>query len=867
MKRDERLEAMDKRSHNQGPPRFAQWLMKKMSWSEDRDAILDNLQEEFTYRFSMQGKAFARLWYWLHVLRSVLPFISFELKWRLVMFKNHVKIALRNFFKHKSFSFINISGLAIGMACCMLIMLWIQDELNYEKFNTKIDDIFCVVHYSEKEPDSLGSSIPAPLIPYLKDKYPDIQYASRFRFSGRRLFSYKADNVFEDNGGFADPGLFDIFSFKAVVSDPKAALMDLNTIVLTKSMAERYFGTEDPLGKTIKLENQHIFSVGAIIEDVPRSSSIRFDYLIPFENYGRFDQVEMDNWGRYEGYQGFVILSGNTEPGAFSKKIVNEIDNNSPTSPYRLKLFPYKNLRLIGLNNDGTLRFVLVFSAIAILILLIACINFVNLTTAQSGKRAKEIGMRKVIGASKSSIRKQIYSELLVIVTISFILAIILADLFLPRLNALSGKTLTFSITENPGILISMLGIALVTMIISGTYPAFYLSSFLPVKVMKAAASTGSSKSSLRKLLVIAQFTISIVLIISTLIITQQMIYIRNKELGFDKDHLVYVELLGNLKTRFDTVKNELLRNPNINSVTTAVSLPNNASNSAGGLDWEGKPADVRGAMTFISVEKDYFKTVGIEFVEGETFKTIPNNMLLSEFIINEKAVEFMQIENPVGKSFKMWDRAPGRIIGVVKNVHNASLHQEIRPAFYVQFPYFYNYLIINMKNENIQDTIGFIQDVYRRINPNYPFEFHFLNENIDQFYRTEMQINRIITSFTILAIFISCLGLFGLSLFMTEQRIKEIGIRKTLGATVSNIVGLMSKDFLALVAVANLISWPAAYIIMNRWLQNFVYRIDMRLWIFALSAALALVIAFLTISFQTIKAATANPVDSLRYE
>jgi putative ABC transport system permease protein len=412
-----------------------------------------------------------------------------------------------------------------------------------------------------------------------------------------------------------------------------------------------------------------------------------------------------------------------------------------------------------------------------------------------------------------------------------------------------------------------MLGIALVTMIISGTYPAFYLSSFSPVKVMKAAASTGSSKSSLRRLLVIAQFAISIVLIISTLVITQQMIYIKNKELGFDKNHLVYVELLGNLKTRFDTVKNELLRNPNINSVTTALSLPNNALNFAGGLDWEGKPADIRGGMTFISVEKDYFKTVGIEFLEGETFKTIPNNRILSEFIINEKAVEFMQIENPVGKSFKMWDRAPGWIIGVVKNVHNTSLHQEIRSAFYVQFPYFYNYLIINMKNENIHDTLGFIQDVYRKINPNYPFEFHFLNENIDQFYQTEMQINRIITYFTVLAIFISCLGLFGLSLFMAEQRIKEIGIRKTLGATVSNIVRLMSKDFLLLVAVSNLISWPAAYFIMNKWLQNFVYRIDISPWIFALAAALALFIAFLTISFQTIKVATANPVDSLRYE
>ena len=783
------------------------------------------------------------------------------------MLKNYLKIALRNFYKHKSFSFINISGLAIGMACCMLIMLWVQDELNYEKFNKNIDDIFCVVNYSSDNPNSYSSSVPAPLMPYLKDKYAEIKHASRFRVSGRRLFSYDGNNVFEDNGGFADPELFDIFSFKAVLNDPKAALMDVNTIILTKSMAERYFGSEDPLGKTIKLENQYIFLVGAIIEDIPRSSSIRFDYLIPFENYGRFDDVEMDNWGRYEIYNGFVILYDNVDHEAFSEKIVNEIVNNDPGAPYKLELFPYKDLRLFGLNNNGTIKFVLIFSAIAILMLLIACINFVNLTTAQSGKRAREIGLRKVIGASKSSIRRQIYSELVAIVTIAFILAVILVYLFLPKLNALSGKTLTLSLTENFGLLLCMLGIAFVTLIISGTYPAFYLSSFSPVKIMKSATSTKSGNSSLRKLLVVAQFTISIILIIATIVITKQMIYIKNKDLGFDKDHLVYHDLLGSLKTRFDTVKNELLRNPNINSVTTAQSLPNNASNSAGGLDWEGKPADVRGAMNFISVEKDYFDTVGIEFLEGETFTTIPDNWLLREFIINEKAIELMQIENPVGKSFKMWDRDPGRIIGIVKNVHNASLHQEIRPVFYVQFPYFYNYLIINMRNENIHNTIGFIQDVYRKINPNYPFELHFLDENIDRFYQTERQINRIITYFTMLAVFISCLGLFGLSLFMAEQRIKEIGIRKTLGATVSNIVGLMSKDFLLLVAVSNLISWPASYFIMNKWLQNFVYRIDMGLWIFALAAALALFIALVTISFQTIKAAVANPVDSLRYE
>ncbi len=850
------------------PPRFPEWLIQRLAWDDDRSSIRENLREEYFYIAETRGTRLARLWFWGHMLRSFFPFVKSAVYWRFTMIKNYLKVALRNIAKHKSFSFINISGLAIGMACCMLIMLWVQDELNYERFNENIDDIFFVVQWNSADQTRLyGPSVPAPLIPYLKDKYAGIKHASRFKAGGRRLFSYEGNNVYEDTGGFADPELFDIFSFKPVLSDPKTALKDMNTIVLTKSMAERYFGSENPEGKTIQLENQYDFMVGAVIEDIPENSSVRFDYLVQFDNFGRFDNVEMDNWGRYENYLGFVILDPNVDPDDFSNKIENAFLDIQPESDHKLHLYPYKNVRLMGFNNDGTLKFVLVFSAIGILILLIACINFINLTTAQSGKRAKEIGLRKVVGASRSSIRRQIYSELIVTVTVAFLLAVVLSVAFLPKLNTLSNKTLSLSISGNSTMLIAMLGIALLTAIISGTYPAFFLSRFSPVNVMKTSASTRASNSTLRKLLVVAQFVISIVLIISSIIITSQMRYIQNKDLGFDKNHLVYLDLLGNLKTRFDTVKNELLRNPAINAVTTAQSLPNFAGNSAGGLEWEGRPVDVRNQLTFVSVEKDYFKTVGIEFIEGETFKTVPDNRLLREFIINEKAIEAMKVENPVGKSFKMWDRDPGVIIGIVKNVHNTSLHREIQPAFYVQFPYFYNYLIVNLKNENIDSTLGFIRDIVKEINPNFPFEFHFLDENIDRFYQTERQINRIITTFTFLAVFISCLGLFGLSLFMAEQRTKEIGIRKTLGASVSSIVGMMSKAFLILVAVANLIAWPAAYFIMKKWLQNFAYRIDMGLWIFALAASLALFIALLTIAFQSVKAATANPVDSLRYE
>jgi putative ABC transport system permease protein len=850
------------------PPRLPEWIIQNLAWDEDRLSIRENLREEYIFIAETKGTRWAALWYWGHMIRSIFPFVKLMAYWRFVMLKNYMKVAFRNFAKHKSFSFINIAGLAIGMACCMLITLWVQDELNYERFNENIDDIFCVVQWNAADQTkAYGPSIPSPLVPYLKEKYAGIKHASRYKASGRRLFSYEGNNVYEDNGGFADPEIFDVFSFKAVLNDPKVALKDINTIILSESMAERYFGPENPIGKTIQLENQYDFMVGAVIADIPKNSSVRFDYLVQFDNFGLFDKVEMDNWGRYENYLGFVVLESNVDPEDFSEKIANGFLDYDSESTHKIALYPYKKIRLFGFNNDGTFKFVLVFAAIGVLILLIACINFINLTTAQSGKRAKEIGLRKVVGAGKSSIRRQIYSELFVTVSIAFILAIALSIAFLPRLNTISDKTLSLSITGNSSILIAMFGIALLTAVISGTYPAFYLSSFSPVNVMKTSASTGPSHSNLRKGLVVAQFAISIVLIISTIIITGQMRYIQKKDLGFDKDHLVYTDLLGDLKTRFDTVKNELKRDPNINSVTVAQSLPNFAGNNAGGLDWEGRPADVRGNLNFVSVEKDYFETVGIEFIEGETFKTVPDNMLLREFIINEKAIEAMKIENPVGKSFKMWDRDAGRIVGIVKNVHNTSLHREIQPAFYVQFPYFYNYLIINLKSDNVTRTIGFIRDTVKEINPDYPFEFHFLDENIDRFYQKEKRINRIITSFAILAVFISCLGLFGLSLFMAEQRTKEIGIRKTLGATVSSIVGLMSRDFLLLIAAANVIAWPVSYFVMKKWLQNFAYRIDMSLWIFVLAAGLTLLIALVTISFQTLRAAAANPVNSLRYE
>jgi putative ABC transport system permease protein len=851
------------------PPRLAELLMRKLTWADDRESLLDNLAEEYADRAAERGPARAGWWYRLQAAKSALPLIGFEAHWRTTMLMNHLKTAFRHHRKQKTYFLINLAGLAIGMAACLFIMLWVQDEISYDSCHKRLNDISFVVQYSTDAPDRAGSSVPAPLIPELKATRPEIEHAARYLEARRRLFAVGDQTAYETEGAFADPELFDIFTFPSLANDPKAALKDLNTIVLTESLARRYFGAADAVGKTIKLENQYVFTVGAVLKDIPRNSTVRFDYVLPFENFGRFDRVELTNWGRYEGYTGFVTLKGNAQPGSFSARIRDtlQLHQEASSRPTYLRLHPLKNIRLLGFSHDGTLTSVLMFSVIAILVLLIACINFVNLTTAQAAKRAVEIGLRKVIGASRTVIRRQMYTELAVTVTSAFLVAIALVAVFLPKISALSGTTIAFSLAGKTGLILVILGIAVFTAAVSGLYPALYLSSLPPARVMKPSGSLGPSRSILRKILVIAQFTISVILIISTFVIGLQMRYIKTKELGFDKDHLMYVELPGNLKQRIDVLKQELLGNPDVRGVTAATSLPSSAFSNAGSLDWEGKPADVEGSLNFVSVDKDYFRTVGIEFVEGRTFQTTPSNARLPEFIVNEKAVETMKVGDPLGKSFTMWDRPAGRVIGVVKNVHNAPLYENIHPVFYVQFPYFYNYLILNVRSEHLPRTIGFIRDAFQKTSPEYPFEIHFLDEAIDRYYQQEAQRSGLITAFTALALFISCLGLFGLSLFLAEQRTKEIGIRKTLGATVSNLVGLMVRDFLWLVALANLIAWPVAYYLMKSWLQRFAFKIDLGIPIFLVSGLTVMAVALATVCIHAFKSATANPVRALRQE
>lgn len=857
---------MDNNLHN--PPKSAEKLIKIFSEVEEEYSLYKTLHELYYLKYQKSGKFRANLWYWRQVLYSLIRYQFTNFIWSFVMFKNYLKTTFRSMFKNKVFSIINISGLAIGMTCCVLILLWVLDELSFDKFHKNIKNIYSVVNYDpDDSPVRYGNSVPAPVAPVLKEEYPEIINTARFRVSGKLMIKYNNKVNFENGGGFADPSFFEIFTCHLLQGNPETALSDLYSIVLTEEFAEKYFAEENPVGKVLNVNSKWDFTVSGVVKKLPQNSSIRFDFLIRFEIFGLFNDVDMNNWGWYSGYRAFVLLPGGSDYKQVSEKISKVIPEHYPTSDNLIKLLTFEDFHLYGFNQDGTITNVLIFSILAACTLIIACINFVNLTTARSSVRLKEIGMRKVIGAGRKDLIYQFLGEAIIMSFIALIFAFILVVLLLPVYNDLSGKQLSVFAAGNINGFLSLLLIALFTGIVSGFYPAFLLSSYQPVSVMKGIAKIGTRRGvNLRKILVILQFTISIGLIICTIVILSQLNYIRNKNLGFDKEHLIYIEIQGELKNKYELIKGEILRNRNVLSVTKASTCPNITTNHAGDLDWEGSDPNMEKHMSFISVDYDYFRTIGVKIVEGRSFsKKFPADEG-EGFILNEEAVKHMKIDSPVGKFFRMWHKK-GKIIGVAQNYHNQWLKSKISPQFFTIWPYFDAFILINIKSENVSETIAHIEKACGKFNPGYPFEYRFLDESIDSRYRAEKKFGSIFKYFTIVAIFISCLGLLGLASFTARQRTKEIGIRKVLGSPVKNIVLLISREFTILVILANIISWPLAYYYMNKWLQGFAYHIGLSIEIFLFAAVLAFAISLVTVSYHVIKAARANPVDSLRYE
>ena len=780
---------------------------------------------------------------------------------------SYFKLAFRKIKRQKGYSFINIAGLTIGLACAILILIWIQDELSYDRFHENANEIHRVM-LRYQNLDSYQSQGPGPLGPALKDEYPEILNSTRVFLVQRNPLKYK-DKVFIESVCGTDPSFFQIFTFPFIKGDPENALSDPDSIVLTLTTARKFFENEDPIGKTMGFEwwgRWHDFTITGVIEDVPLNSHIQFDFLLPF-NFVTRSGMDIDKWDTI-AYHTYVLLGKNVELKTLNEKIIGAIKRHHPESPFTVYLQPLTRIHLHNFAGGGPIVYVYIFSIIGMLILAIACMNFMNLSTARSATRAKEVGIRKVVGSSRLQLVKQLLGESLLMSFIALILALFLTEFMLPYFNNLLGKNMELQFPSS--LILSLVGIAIITGIVSGSYPALFLSNFQPAKVLMGSLHSSSKSQLFRKILVVTQFGISIMLIISATVVYKQLKYIRNKDMGIEKECIVNLELRGGLRNQYRVTKRELLQNPDILSVT-ATNGSFYRRFSTDNANWEGKKEEEKVIIFIHSVDFDYLKTFGLKMADGRYFSREFPTDISDNVIVNETAVKAMGMDSPIGKRFSCpvpyGKDKEGSIIGVVKDFHFHSLHEEIRPLILLIAPGWFADMYIKIKSENIPETVGFLEKTLKKFAPDYPFDYSFLDEDIDILYKTEQRVGSLVRYGTFLALLIACLGLFGLASFTAEQRTKEIGIRKVLGASLSNIALLLTKEFSRWVLIANVIAWPIAYFVMRKWLQNFAYRINIGVEVFFLSALVVLVITLITVSYQSIKAALANPADSLRYE
>ena len=812
------------------------------------------------------------------------------------MIYNYFKIAIRNILRQRTYSFINIIGLAIGIACSILILLFVRYELSYDTFNTKADRIYRVTRewFNENGTSSLHLARVAPPIgPLLKNDFPNIiQEEARFLHDHNTYLEIQHNVVIEHGFYWAEPAAFKIFTIPFIEGDPKSALSEPNSIVLTASAAKKYFGNEDPLGKTIQYEHNWTMKVTGVIKDVPENSHFKYDFLASFITL--YDSTIIgrktleENWSS-NNYITYILLPEGFPVKKLKDKIPGFLDtelqkvmqrhhgNPPPRAFHYYNALPLQKLTDIHLHShlnseieqNGDIKNVYIFTLIAFFVLMIACINFMNLATARSSKRGKEIGIRKVLGAYRTQIMKQFIGESILTVFISLCFSIILVELALKPFSTFAGRNLTFNLLTDPATLIGTLLLTLIVGFFSGSYPALMLSSFRPVTVLKGNI-LHSHKSLFRTVLVVAQFAISITLIIAMGVVFEQMHYVQNKNLGYNKDHLILLPSSGRIKNNLQSFKSQLLQNPDVKMVTTSRLVPSNMLlNNWGAQTMDGnKKVDVPFRLAVQEVDYDFFKTYQIPFSQGRDFSRAYGTDDSAAFILNESAVRQLgwTPATAVGKEM-IYGGSPGRIIGVVHDFNFESLHNDIVPIIFLITHSGNNQVTVRVSGKNIPSTIDFLKKKWSEYRPGYPFRYTFLNDQLESLYSKDQKTGDVFGLFAVIAIIIACLGLFALASFTVEQRTKEIGIRKVLGSSVSGILTLVSSEFVRLILLANLIAWPIAYYVMNSWLDDFAYRITINGWLFLAAGISTLIIALITVSAHAIKAATANPVESLRYE
>ncbi|UCE42743.1 MAG: ABC transporter permease [Candidatus Aminicenantes bacterium] len=868
-------------SKHDRPLKILEILLENIIPFEDQENLVGDFEEMFERISTQKGKTVAIIWYIFQICKLIPSYFRNYMYWSMTMIKNYLKITFRNIKKYKSFSFINIAGLAIGMACCVLIILFIQDELSFDRYHEKADRIYRLVDSFDVEGDmsrdfALSS---APFAPALKKEFSEVEDAVRLFPGRRRMVSYREKKYYENGLYFADPSLFEIFTFPLVQGNPDTALTAPNTIVISEFIATKYFGNHEPINRTLSINDQDYIVTG-IMKYVPANSHFRADMfasLITLEQLPTVQERYFQNWARHEFYT-YLLLRESSSADELQKKLPRFIEKYAAVQIKTIlggtlspRLQPLKSIHLHShlqaeISPNGDIKYVYIFSVIALFILLIACVNFMNLAAARSANRSKEVGLRKVVGANRGQLVKQFLGESMLLTFFSLILALLVVKIALPFFNALTSKDIALNDLVDVVLIGSILFILFFVGIVSGSYPAFFISRFQPANVLRSSASVGSGKSLLRKGLVILQFSVSIILIISTAIVLDQLDFLRNRKLGFEKEHVVVVTIRENaIRKNAETIKADLLQNPNILNATITIGVPGGivAGDAIQLVTDEGKKTLT---LRMIYTDHDYIKTMGIEIIQGRDFAKDMSTDATEAFIINEAAVRHLGLENPLNTRFD-WGEKKGKVIGVVKDFQFQSLKEDINPLVIHVWPHNTYVFAMRIRPIDIPETLAFIEEKWRELDPAHPFEYSFMDESFDKLYRSEEKLSQIFSLFSLLAICIAALGLFGLALFMVEQRTKEIGIRKVLGASVGSIFLLVSKEFAYLVLIANMVAWPTAYFLMRKWLQNFAYRVNMEPWLFMLSGGIALSIAILTISYQAVKAAMADPVHSLKYE
>lgn len=868
---------MGKSNQNDKPPWIAEKILKVIMPDREWDTPLGDFEEVYGEKAREEGIVRAKFWYWTQVLALILPKILNVLYWRVAIISNYIKIAFRHMSRHKAFSLINLMGLSVGISCCLLVLMYVFHELSYDRYHREGDRVFRIGQRIQKEAAELETArVATPLIPAIKESFPEVDHAVRFQVATwDNLVERGEKKFYEEWVMIAGGDIFKVLTIPFIRGNLEKALVRPGTVVITERVAKKYFGNEDPLNKTLILWGNSV-EVTGVIQNCPDNTHLRYDIIISLNG---FEKVwNLDNWG-WTGFYAYVKLKPHVDAALFEQKVRHVADGYISEKlkewgeSFTFFLQPITSIHLNSQLNmeivpPGNPRDIYIFSIIGFLILVISCINFTNLTAARSTNRKKEVGIRKVVGAHRVQLVRQFLWESILASVISMVVSFIVVTAFLPHFNQLTGQDFSFRSLLKPFIVLFLLGLSLFAGVVAGSYPAFLLSRFLPAQILKGAAGSIAGGNAIRRFLVVVQFSITIFLIIGTLVVYKQIRFMKNVDLGFDKEQKLIVP--GDIKERYESVKAEFMKNPSITGAAACWNVPGRLANLIEAR-LVGEQEEKAQSMNFYYIDHDFIPQYDIEMIAGRDFQKEIRSDINDSFILNETAVRafgFSLPEEVLGK--KMYEGGSGgigTIIGVTEDFFYTGLQNKVEPLVMQFRPDFFSTISLEIRTDNLDETLSFVEKKWNELQLGRLFSYFFLDEDFDRHYRSEENLGRLYASLTLLALFISCLGLAGLSAFTAEQRTKEIGVRKVLGASVPHIVFLLLSEYTKWILAASIVAWPVAYFFMQKWLQEFAYRTNIGLWMFVFSAALAFFVSVLTVSYQSLKAAAANPIDSLRYE